>query len=42
MNVVRTRVFVLVLAVTLAISFSARLNAQDEGDAWGKKNPLGS
>src|SRR5580704_3272595 len=37
MNVVRTRVFALAIAVTLAASFSARLNAQDEGDAWGKK-----
>src|SRR5580698_10967367 len=37
MNVVRNRVFVLGLAVTLAASFSVRLNAQDEGDAWGKK-----
>ena len=37
MNVVRTRVFVLATAVTLAAGFSARLNAQDEGDAWGKK-----
>src|SRR5580698_8743934 len=37
MNVVRNRVFVLGLAVTLAASFSQRVSAQDEGDAWGKK-----
>src|SRR3984957_10959398 len=37
MNFVRTRVFVLAIAVTLAASFSVQLSAQDEGDAWGKK-----
>src|SRR5580700_7554288 len=37
MKIWQRRFFLLVIFIGLGTSFSPRLSAQDEGDAWGKK-----